>query len=202
MKKIVLILGILPTILFAKGDDGVLSKAEKKFVSVYLKDIKKDLYTAINDLTEEQWYYKSNDSTWSVSETCQHLAIVEESFYTMITEKILNSEKNPDLSSVKLVSDEQLMSIVKSRNRKVKTGAQFDPNGKRMSKEDFKKKFSSLRNRSISFTKSTKKELKSYYQPAPFGTISAYQWLLVMATHTERHLKQIQELQGDEEFPI
>jgi hypothetical protein len=35
----------------------------------------------------------------------------------------------------------------------------------------------------------------------PFGTIDAYQGILFMSAHTERHVRQIEEIMDDENFP-
>ncbi|HCO82594.1 MAG TPA: DinB family protein, partial [Arenibacter sp.] len=45
-------------------------------------------------------------------------------------------------------------------------------------------------------------DLRNRYQQLPFGTVDAYQILLFMSGHTERHIKQMEEVMDDEDFPM
>lgn len=203
MKNVLLIFLLTPYFLTAGSGDGSVTKKERKFATSNLKVTKKNISSLVSDLNTDQWYYKPNDSTWSISEICEHVVIVEKSLYSLITEKVLKSEKKPKLDPETLVTDKDLIASIKDRSEsnKVKTGAQFEPKIGISSPSQFISEFNELRNRTIDFTSTTQAELKSYYQRNPLGNLSAYQWFLVMGTHSERHMNQIKELMNNDAFP-
>ena len=43
--------------------------------------------------------------------------------------------------------------------------------------------------------------IKRHYGQMPFGTIDAYQILMFISGHTERHVKQMEEVKADKNFP-
>lgn len=92
--------------------------------------------------------------------------------------------------------------MIADRSTKVKTGEAFEPSGKYGSYEETLEEFKTKRKEHIDYVKSTKDDLRNCYQQLPFGTIDAYQILLFMSGHTERHIKQMEEVMDDEDFPI
>ena len=53
----------------------------------------------------------------------------------------------------------------------------------------------------MEFVASTDADLRNHYAQLPFGTIDAYQSLIFMSGHTERHILQIKEIMEDDNFP-
>ncbi len=55
--------------------------------------------------------------------------------------------------------------------------------------------FEAARNRSIEFTTATDADLRNHVFPHPFlGQLDCYQWLLFIAAHCERHVRQMEEV--------
>ena len=100
------------------------------------------------------------------------------------------------------VTDEGLIAMIEDRSNKVKTGEPFEPSGKYGSFEETVEEFKTKRKEHIGFVKNTQDDLRNRYQQLPFGTIDAYQILLFMSGHTERHIKQMEEVLDDEDFPM
>lgn len=44
-------------------------------------------------------------------------------------------------------------------------------------------------------------DLRNHYMVMPFGTLDAYQGLLFIAGHTERHVLQMEEVKANANFP-
>ena len=71
--------GLIVTSFSFVGDDETLSKKNRKFASKYLKETREELFEKIKNLSTEQWNYKLDENTWSVSEACEHIWLAEKS---------------------------------------------------------------------------------------------------------------------------
>jgi hypothetical protein len=66
---------------------------------------------------------------------------------------------------------------------------------------DTLKQFKESRAKTVAFLKDTK-DLRQHAADSPLGKkLDAYQWLLFIAAHSERHTKQILEVKADPKFP-
>lgn len=92
--------------------------------------------------------------------------------------------------------------MIADRSKKVQTSEAFEPSGKYGSFKETVEEFKSKRSAHIDFVKSTREDLRNRYQQLPFGTIDAYQILLFMSAHTERHIGQMEEVMANEDFPV
>jgi hypothetical protein len=62
--------------------------------------------------------------------------------------------------------------------------------------------FKQHRDRTIAYIASTPDELRNHILKHPvFGDLDAYQWLLFLAAHCERHILQLNEVKADANFP-
>jgi hypothetical protein len=61
--------------------------------------------------------------------------------------------------------------------------------------------FKDRRTKTIDYATSTKDNLRGQVGDSPIGPLDAYQWLVFMAAHSERHLAQIKEVKADPKFP-
>jgi len=89
----------------------------------------------------------------------------------------------------------------KNQPNKIKTQKPFEPTGKFGSHEATLETFEAKRSANIEFVKNTEDDLRNRVQQLPFGTVDAYQIILFMAAHTERHVRQIEEIINNENFP-
>lgn len=182
--------------------EGALSKKERRFASDYLESSMNDLFKGIRSLTPEQWNYTPADGGWSIAGACEHLLIAEQATYLLITRKILTNEALKE-SPATLMTDQQVIDFIRDRSpeRRVKTAVSFEPKGALSSPEDFINQFTRARAQQIDFTNTSKDDMKGYFFESPAGKISAYQWLLVAAAHSERHFAQIKEVMRDTNYP-
>jgi hypothetical protein len=91
--------------------------------------------------------------------------------------------------------------MTEDRSQKVKTGEAFEPSGKYGSLEETVEEFKAKRKDHIEYVQNTQDDLRNRYQELPFGTVDAYQILLFMSGHTERHVQQMEEVMDDMDFP-
>jgi hypothetical protein len=155
----------------------------------------------LEGLNEAQLNYKVTDDSWSIAECAEHIAISENMIFGMLQGTLAN-EPDPSKRGEVKVSDEGLIAMIEDRSNKVKTSEPFEPSGKYGSFEETVEEFKTKRKEHIEYVKSTQDDLRNRYQQLPFGTVDAYQILLFMSGHTERHIKQMEEVMDDEDFPM
>lgn len=62
--------------------------------------------------------------------------------------------------------------------------------------------FKERRDRTIAFVEKTPAELRLYVVKHPaLGELDAYQWILLIAAHSERHTRQLLEVKETSGFP-
>jgi hypothetical protein len=199
MKKIFFQVVMLLSLSFTAGDSS-LTKSERKFALEQFKNSKNNLLNAIKGLSTAQLNFKGSPESWSIAECTEHIAISETMLYGMF-EGTLKVAPEPSKRSDVKMTDEQVIALITDRTNKVKTQEPFKPTGKFGSHEGAVKEFVTKRDEHISYVKKTKDDLRNRYQQLPFGTIDAYQLILFIAGHTERHTKQIEEVKANTNFP-
>ena len=199
MKKIILPLVMLALVSFGVTDTK-LTDVERKLAITEMNNSSDHLLKAIKGLSAAQLNYKSGEGSWSVAECTEHIAISENNIFGML-EGALKTAADPSKRADVKVSDEALMAMIVDRTNKVKTQESFEPSGKFGTHEKTVSAFLEKRKANIKFVKETQEDLRNRYQQLPFGTIDAFQILLFMSAHTERHVRQIEEIMAGEGFP-
>ncbi len=177
-----------------------LTKSERKFAIEQFKNSKTHLLSSIKGLSTAQLNFKASPESWSVAECTEHIALTENALFGMFEGALKTTADASKRSEVKM-TDEQVIALVTDRTTKVKTQEQFVPSGKFGSHEAAVKEFVTKRDEHIKFIKKTQEDLRNRYQQLPFGTIDAYQLVFFIAGHTERHVKQIEEVKANANFP-
>jgi hypothetical protein len=177
-----------------------LTDAEREFAIAEMTKTHDHFMSALQGLSQEQLDFKSDDTSWSIAECAEHIALSEEMIYGMFQGAL---ETTPDASrrSEVKTSDEALIAMIADRSQKVKTSEAFEPSSKFGSHEATVEAFSSKRKMHMDYVKTTEEDLRNRYQQLPFGTIDAFQVLLFMSGHTERHVLQMEEVKSNPNFP-
>lgn len=199
MKKIMLPMVVLVMMAFSQVDTS-LTNAERTFAINELNKTYDRFTNTLDGLSKEQLNYKVAEDSWSIAECAEHLAISENSIFDVLAQT-LNTEADPSKRDEVKMADEQLIAMIEDRSNKVKTSKAFEPSGKYGSFEETVEEFKSKRKEHIEYIKSTQDDLRNRYQQFPFGTIDAYQIVLFMSGHTERHVRQMEEIMEDPGFP-
>jgi len=177
-----------------------LTKAEKSTAINHLKQSQSELLIAVKDLSEDQLNYIPDEGVWSIAETMEHIAISEKNIFGIV-EMTLKTDPDPSKRSEVMMSDEQLLAMITSRDQKVKTRPEFEPTNSFGSFQGSLDAFNAQRKSNIVFVKKTKEDLRNRYFDFPFGKVDAYQVILFMSGHTQRHMKQIIEVIKSDGFP-
>ena len=199
MKKFILPILVLALVSFGVVSEG-LTDEEREFTADHMRDTKERLLTVVKGLSEAQLNFKSSPESWSIAECVEHLAISEEMIGGML-QGALKTPADPSMRDSVKISDNDLLGIITSRDKKVKTGEAFEPSGKFGSNAQTLVAFMTKRAEHIAYIRTTKDDLRNHYGQLPFGTIDGVQILLFMSGHTERHIQQMEEVMAHADFP-
>lgn len=199
MKKIILPIVALVLVSFGVLSPG-LTAEEREMAIAELTETQERLTTTVELLSEEQLNFKPTPESWSVAECVEHLAISEGMIGGMLQGALKTPADASKRGSVKM-SDDELLEMISSRDQKVKTGEAFEPSGKYGSHAETVKAFVDQRAKHIDYLNATEDDLRNHYGELPFGTIDGLQILLFMSGHTERHVAQMEEVIGHDNFP-
>jgi len=176
-----------------------LTPADKDKALQYLETTKKGVQDATKGLSEAQWNFKSAPERWSVAQVVEHIAAAEDLLRGTITEKVMVAPAVPD-RDVKHI-DEMVVTMVTDRSHKADAPEPLRPVNRFGSPADALKHFVESRMQTEDFLKKTP-DLRAHAVDSPLGAkLDAYEWVLFIAAHSERHTKQINEVKADPNFP-
>ena len=199
MKRLILPFLCLLLLSLSTLNNG-LTKKEREMALTELQVSHDHLMIALHGLNEEQLNYKMNPEAWSIAECVEHLAITENGFAGML-QGLLQTPADIGNREKVIVGDKELMTMLVDRSNKVKTSEPFEPSGKFGSHEATLEAFKKGRKDKMDMVKTSDADFRNRVQELPFGTIDGYQVFLLIAAHTDRHIRQIEEIKTSEGFP-
>ncbi|MEO9805752.1 MAG: DinB family protein [Reichenbachiella sp.] len=203
MKTISLMM--LALVLMSAGSNSSLSKKEIKYSTKYLDSSMSLAFSAVENISTEQWNYQPDVDTWSIAGICEHMLIAEKNILVLIQNKIITDEANRNVDLSDLVTNEDIILGLKDRGegKRRKTNERFEPTGALKTPAQFMKEYQAARQATVEFIKTTEINLNDYYWPSPLGNkLSAYQWTILLSAHAERHTAQIVEVQSSDGYPM
>ncbi len=199
--KRLLIACSLAAALFAQGLNAQeLTAQELARANDYLKKTSGDLLASVQGLSEAQLNFKPAPVRWSVAETAEHIAAAEDFLRDMIQNKVLPAPGHAEPVNVK-ETDDFVVAAIPDRTRKAQAPEPLVPTKRFGSMEKTLKHFKEARAKTLALLNETK-DLRAHVTDSPLGKkLDAYQWILFIAAHSERHTKQIEEVKADPGFP-
>jgi hypothetical protein len=178
-----------------------ISQKERKFALKEMKETKSEALQSVKGLSEEQLNFKTAPDHWSVKECMYHIAISEKNLWDLL-ETTMKAPSNPDKRFEIKMTDEQLIKMMEDRSFKAKTAELFEPkNTPYKTLDDAVNDFKSRRIEHIKYLKTTTEDLRNHVVQMRFGWIDCYQLCLMIASHSNRHIQQINEVKSDTNFP-
>jgi uncharacterized damage-inducible protein DinB len=195
---------MLPILLCAASAafaaEGSMTPAERAYLLDQLETSKKDMLASIQGLSPAQWTFKPAPAVWSVQECAEHIILAED-FIFGSTQKILKTPAVPRPATSNEEVDHKLVAGVQDRTHKATAPEAIVPSGKFATPEDAAREFTARRNKTIAYAKTTDDDLRVHVAPGPAGPMDAYQFLLLLASHSARHTAQIREVQANADYP-
>ncbi len=174
--------------------------ADRDRAMKYLEATKKGVLDATKGLSEAQWNFKPAADRWSVAQVMEHIAASEDMLFGLVTEKIMKAPPRPEAADVKAI-DEMVLTRVTDRSRKAQAPQELVPTNRYGSPDASTKHFVESRARTADFLQKTP-DLRAHAADSQLGAkLDAYEWILFIAAHSERHTKQLNEVKADPNFP-
>ena len=179
-----------------------MSDAERMHVTALLRHTRDDLLAAIEPLTVDQWAFQPGPDQWSIGFIAEHLGLVEARLFGQV-EQALATPANPDWERASDGKTGIIETMLGNRDTRRDAPQAVVPTGA-VDRPAAISRFLERRAHTIAFAETTQQPLKTHtldhHRPA-YGTLNAYQWLLYIPLHHQRHLEQIAEVAATPGFP-
>jgi hypothetical protein len=177
-----------------------LSEKDRAALLQDLERSRQMFLSSIADVTTEaQWNYKPAPDRWSVAECAAHIIAAEEYF----RQNVAAALKSPALPAAQQsnAGDGAIVKMIRDRSQRFQAPAGLEPAGKVTPKAQAIKDFEATRARTVEYVKTTGDPLREHGAGTPPNVMTAYQLLLMLSGHTERHTAQLVEVKGTPGYP-
>jgi hypothetical protein len=175
-----------------------VTQADKDRAVQYLEKTKQGVLDATKGLSDAQWNFKPGPDRWSIAQVMEHIAAAEDFIRQTDAEQVMKAPAVPDRDVKK--TDDSVMAMVPDRSHKVQAPEPLVPTNRFGSPENSVKHFVESREKTEEFVKTTP-GLRDHAADSPLGKLDGYEFVLLIAAHSERHTKQILEVKADPNYP-
>jgi len=195
MKQTILVVSLAAIALLAAPID----QGQRDFAVNSLQESRKAFLDSIAGLSEAQWKFKPAADRWSIAEVAEHV-ILTEAFLFGIEQNALKSPAVADRKADRAV-DEALLSEMADRTTKRESPPEIGPTGRYQNPNAAARAFKEARGRTLEYVRTTQDALRAHVAAVGPVTRDAYQILLMIAGHGNRHVAQINEVKADAGYP-
>ena len=179
-----------------------LEQGRRDFAMSSLHATRKMFLDATANLTPAQWSFKAGPDRWSIAECAEHIAVSEDFIWGAVEKLVAGPASDPEMIAKTKGKDEMLLKMVPNRDQKFQAPEPIQPKKLLANPAEYVTRFKSSRDKHIAYVDTTKDSLRDRVAPHPAaGPLDAYQWILLMSGHTERHTLQILEVKADPNYP-
>jgi len=190
---------MLGTLALATAFAAPLEQGERDRAMSHLHATRKVFLDSIAGLSDAQWNFKPAPDRWSIAECAEHIAVSDDSLFDLMRQTLKSPAALEKKSAVK---DEFILQVVPDRSVKAKAPEFLQPKRRWPDRETLIAHFKQSRDRNIAYIQTTEDDLRSHFMDHPLlKTIDAYQVMLLLSAHCERHTAQIDEVKADPHYP-
>jgi len=176
-----------------------LTQADRERGVTYLEQTRDGVVESVKGLSEAQMKFKAAPERWSVAETLEHIAKAEDFIFQNVTDQVMKAPAGPAGRDTAKI-DAMVLAMIPDRSHKAQAPPPLVPTSSWTPAESLDH-FLKSRAKTIAFLESTP-DLREHAADSPLGQpLDAYEWLLFIGAHSERHTKQILEVKADPAFP-
>ena len=197
------VLAVIASLLLAPAfpSGAPISKPERDKVVQYLSSTRDQVIAETEKLSDAQWNFKAGPDRWSVGEVVEHLALAESFLAGARQQAMASAAPTAEQLAGTKGKDEVILKAIPDRTKKVQAPEPIQPKQRLGSREKVMAAYKERRGQTLDYAQKTADDLRSRVGDSPLGPLDAYQWLLFVAAHNERHLGQIREAKADPNFP-
>lgn len=199
MKRLLLVL-CLALVTSLRLTAAAVSAEELKRANDHLKKTSANFLKSVEGLSEAQLNFKAGPTRWSVAEVSEHIAAAEDFLFALIQTQVMKAGPRTEAANLKEI-DDFVVTAIADRTQKVQAPEPLAPTNRFRTEQGSLDHFKASRATTIAFLNDTK-DLRDHAIDSPTGKkLDAYQWVLFISAHSERHTKQIEEVKADPNFP-
>jgi DinB superfamily len=192
---------IFGTLLLATAIGAPLEQGERDRAMSHLHATRKVFLDSVAGLSEAQWNFKPAPQRWSIAECAEHIAVSDDSLFELIRQ-MMKSPAAPEKKAEARGKDEMILKMLPDRSVKATAPEFLQPKRRWPNQPDLIAHFKQSRDRNIAYIQTTEDDMRSHFRDHPMlKTIDAYQMMLLLSAHCERHTLQINEVKADPNYP-
>ncbi len=188
-----LILALIAAPLWAQ----TLSQGEREFAMSSLHASRKMFLDAISGLSSAQWKFKPAPDRWSIADIAEHVVLADD--LKPVQEMLKSPAAAP--GTVDRKQDAKWLEKMVDRTNKRKAEPAMQPKGRWAAPAAAAAEFRQRRDRMIEYVETTNDALRAHATGSGENAFDAYQFIVMLAGHTERHVAQINEVKADAKYP-
>lgn len=182
-----------------------LSKGERDRAMSHLHATRKQILDFVTPLSAAQYSFKPSPERWSIAECAEHITETEALLRSLAIKSIASLPVDDAKRDARKSADEQrdrtLLTTMTDRSRPASAPNEIRPTGRYPDKAKLLETFKQRRDETIRFIETTPDDLRSRFYKIGSNESDLYELILVISGHTERHLKQMQEVMASPNFP-
>lgn len=187
----VLLLAVAASSLVAAS----LTRLERQRLVSHLEMTQGWLADEVSGLSPAQLRFRPAPGTWSILEVVEHLAIAEPIYW----QDFQKAMKTPASSQPGSMADLDVLWYGIDRTHREKAIPTEEAKGQLRDLEAGLDGLRKLQAEMLDYIKATDADLRGHLVERQ--ACDAYQWLLLISTHRQRHVLQIREVKADPKFP-
>jgi hypothetical protein len=182
------------------ADSGAMTAAERAYLIEQLEQSKKNVPASIQGVTEAQWS-SSRRRMYGRWPSAPSTSFWRRGYIFGASQQALKTPAVPRLATANAEADRKLVAAIQDRSKKATAPEPITPSGKFATPADAVREFTARRDKTIAYVKTTQDDLRAHTMEGPAGPMDAYQFLLLLASHSARHTAQIREVQDNPGYP-
>jgi hypothetical protein len=181
--------------LVAQIDAQGIKEGDKQRLLSHLDMTESWLVSELEGLSHSQLTFKMTPGSWTIMEVVEHLAIAEPQYW----QRVQDSMKQPAAEKKAEATDAGILWYGIDRTNRAKTGEARVPHGQFKTVQDSLAAFRKLRGTIRTYASTTQEDPRS--RMLLEGNMDVYQWLLMISSHSQRHILQIREIKAHGSYP-
>jgi hypothetical protein len=173
---------------------GPMTDGERQRLLAHLEMTEQWLVKEIDGLSPAQLSFQMMPDSWSIQEVVEHLAIAEPQYWQQVQDSLAQP-----IAYKSEATDAAILWYGIDRTNRSRTGEARVPKGKYATARESLADFRKLRATITQYARSSQDDVRG--RQLKGGNMDVYQWLLMISSHSQRHILQIHEIKGHANYP-
>ena len=187
-------LAVVAVALAASAHADPMTAGERQRLLAHLEMTESWLASELDGVSKAQLTFHMMPDSWSIQDVVEHLAIAEPQYWQQVQDSLKQPTGYKSEST-----DTAILWYGIDRTNRQKTGEARVPKGKYENAAQSLGDFRKLRATMKTFAQETQEDVRG--RQLKGGNMDVYQWMLMISTHSQRHILQIREIKAHTGYP-